>query len=207
MPSNGTQLFCFKNAEVVPSFSGSIGLMLDSLFGTNFGPNPIRRLSCEMEALGIDIGGVIISGQRDSLSGDYLQAPEIPGAIDAIGRLVRERFGRKVHLISKRGPRVQSKTLRWLKEHHFYERTDLKRRQIHFCMEREDKASICADLDITHFIDNRMDVLAYLRDIPYLFLFRPASIPDLSEVRWRNRIRRVTNWEEILDILLVKKSM
>jgi len=162
------------------------------------------------EALGIDIGGVIISGTReDSLtSGDYLQNTEIPDAVDAIGRLVHERFGEKVFLISKRGPRVQAKTNRWLKQHHFFEKTGIKPRHIHFCLERADKADLCAQLGITHFIDNRIDVLTYLRDVPYLFLFsRDASVSTLQEERWRNRIRKVSSWEEILDILLVKRSV
>ncbi len=162
------------------------------------------------EALGIDIGGVIISGTReDSLtSGDYLQNPEIAGALDAVGRLVRERFDEKVFLISKRGPRVQAKTIRWLKQHEFFERTCIKPRHIHFCLERADKADLCAQLGITHFIDNRIDVLTYLRDVPYLFLFgRHPSASTLQAERWTNRIRKVSSWEEILEILLVKRSV
>ena len=159
------------------------------------------------EALGIDIGGVIISGTREDsfTGGDYLQSPEIAGAQDAIGRLVRERFGEKVFLISKRGPRVQAKTNRWLKEHQFFQRTGLKPRHLYFCLERAEKADLCTQLGITHFIDNRIDVLAYLRNVPHLFLFKSdPSASTFQEERWEKRIRTVSSWGDILRILLVK---
>ena len=53
------------------------------------------------EALGIDIGGLIIA--RAAVRGDAsfsaendLETPEVGGAVDAIKRLVDDRFGRRV---------------------------------------------------------------------------------------------------------------
>jgi hypothetical protein len=84
--------------------------------------------------LGIDIGNVIINGPAHPGGGDtafftgdeatMLATPEMDGAVAAITRLMG-RFGGRVWLVSKCGPRVQARTLRWLDAHRFSERTGL----------------------------------------------------------------------------------
>ena len=69
------------------------------------------------EALGVDIGGVIIAratGGTDTafLGGNYLQTLAVPGAFDVLQQLWEKRFGDWIFLVSKCGQRVQSKTLR-----------------------------------------------------------------------------------------------
>ena len=58
------------------------------------------------EALGIDVGGVIISrtkGRADtSFFGDnYLQTSAVIGVFEALRRLVDERFGAQVWIVSE----------------------------------------------------------------------------------------------------------
>jgi hypothetical protein len=86
--------------------------------------------------LGIDIGNVIINGPAHPGGGDtaffqgdeatMIATPEMDGAAAAIGRLTALLDGR-VWLVSKCGPRVQARTLRWLEGHDFYQRTGLVR--------------------------------------------------------------------------------
>jgi hypothetical protein len=69
-------------------------------------------------------------------------------------------------------PKVQAKTLRWLDHWRFWTATGIPPDHIRFCRERRDKAIHCADLAITHFIDDRVDVLTHLVGlVPELFLF------------------------------------
>jgi len=159
------------------------------------------------EALGVDIGGVIISkagGEADTSfsSRDYLNTPAVARAFEVIRRLVDERFGDRLFLVSRCGPRVQAKTLRWLKHHDFYESTGVNPKRVRFCLERDDKARICHRLRLTHFIDDRLDVLQKLGDV-HRILFDPhrsASVPKSSS------IRAVRSWEEIGQALLASKS-
>ncbi|MEP6697751.1 MAG: hypothetical protein ABJA34_12875 [Pseudonocardiales bacterium] len=134
--------------------------------------------------LGVDIGRVIIDGPRHGSAdtafftgglAEALRTPAVPGAFDALAELTA-RFDRRVWLISKCGVRIEGRSLAWLDHHDFYRRTGIPADNVRFCRRRVDKAPICAGLAITHFIDDRVDVLAALRNIvPQLFLFRTPA--------------------------------
>jgi hypothetical protein len=131
--------------------------------------------------LGIDIGRVIIGPVDDDgvadtsfLSGspdDAMRTPPTAGAFDAIARLA-DAFDGQVWLVSKCGPKVQAKTVRWLAHWQFWTSTGIPPDHVRFCRERRDKAIHCADLAITHFVDDRVDVLGHLVGlVPELYLF------------------------------------
>ena len=138
--------------------------------------------------LGIDIGRVIISGEgadTSFLDGDEaaaLVAPAVTGAFAAIAELWR-RFDGQVWLVSKAGTRIQGRTRQWLDAHDFHAATGLPRDRLRFCRQRREKADHALDLELTHFIDDRFDVLQYLEGIvPHRFLFGPQrrSYPPQS---------------------------
>ena len=137
--------------------------------------------------LGIDIGKVIINGPAHPEGGDtafftgdeavMLATPEMAGAFEAIGRLV-PLFGGRVWLVSKCGPRVQQRSLEWLAHHRFWERTGVAEGNVRFCLRRPDKAIHCAELGITHFVDDKPDVIAAITPVvPHRYLFKnwPAT--------------------------------
>lgn len=86
--------------------------------------------------LGIDIGRVIIDGPSHPAGGDtaffsgdeatMLATPEMAGCVPAVARLA-QLLGGRVWLVSKCGPRVQARTLRWLDADGFWERTGVPR--------------------------------------------------------------------------------
>jgi hypothetical protein len=138
-------------------------------------------MNTQHDILGIDIGRVIIGpvdddGHADTsfLSGTPERAMETPpaaGAFAAIAQLA-EAFDGAVWLVSKCGPRVQAKTRRWLDHWRFWATTGIAPDHIRFCLERPDKALHCHELGVTHFIDDRLDVLVHLRGfVPRLYLF------------------------------------
>jgi hypothetical protein len=141
--------------------------------------------------IGIDIGRVIMApvqgGKADTsfLSGTLeraMQTPPSPGAFQGVKTLV-EASGGRAWLVSKAGPNVQHKTKLWLRHWDFCAATGLPPDHVRFCLERRQKAGHCRQLKITHFIDDRLDVLDALRgDVPHLYLFgeqpQLEAIPD-----------------------------
>lgn len=143
--------------------------------------------------LGVDFGRVIHGaaapdGPQDTvfLSGsddEALASPATPGAWDVLPRLVT-RFGGRVWVISKCGPRIQRRTLAWLEHHDFYARTGIPASHVRFCRKREEKAVHCASLRITHMIDDRIDVHRAIVDtVPcrYLFGRQKGAAPEWVE--------------------------
>jgi hypothetical protein len=135
--------------------------------------------------LGVDIGRVIIGGgapggnDTQFFSGDtarMLATPAVPAAIDTLARLV-PLFG-QVWLVSKCGERVQRHTRQWLDHHDFAARTGIPGDHLRFCLKRPDKAVHCAQLGITHFVDDKLDVHQALRGVvPHRYLFGPQRTP------------------------------
>ena len=143
--------------------------------------------------LGIDIGRVIIDGSSHPDGGDtaffsgdeatMLATPEIPHAVGTIAKLV-DRFDGRVWLVSKCGPKVQGRTLRWLDGHDFYGRTGLDPEHVRFCRQRPEKRIHCEQLRLTHFVDDRPDVHEAIRgtvEHHYLFGPQPRGVPDYAE--------------------------
>jgi hypothetical protein len=131
--------------------------------------------------LGIDIGRVIIAGRPDGpdtsfFHGDtaaMLRTPPVDGVYECVRRLT-EWFEARVWLVSKCGPRIQRRSLDWLEHHRFFDRTGIDPDHVRFCLRREDKAIHCAELGITHFVDDRPDVHVALRGVvPNRYLFGP----------------------------------
>lgn len=144
-------------------------------------------MTTHQDILGIDIGRVIIGPVDDAGHADTsfltgtperaMQTPPAPGAFAAIARLA-EAFDGAVWLVSKCGPRVQAKTRRWLDHWQFWTATGVAPDHLRFCLERRDKALHCHELGVTHFIDDRLDVLEHLRGfVPCLYLFGHQKAP------------------------------
>lgn len=160
------------------------------------------------EALGVDIGGVIIDRANDKtdtsfFGNNFLQTTKVPGVFEALQCLVAGKFGERTHLVSKCGPAVEEKTRRWLMHHGFYDITCIKPEHVYFCRARRDKAGICATLGITHFIDDRLEVLGCLpKTVKYQYLFQPDSREVQRFSRFLPQVCQVQSWQEILAALL-----
>ncbi|MGZ3438222.1 MAG: hypothetical protein ACXVDD_01835 [Polyangia bacterium] len=153
--------------------------------------------------LGIDIGRVIIGGEgadTQFLDGDDASAmatPAVAGAFDAVAELVR-LFEANVWLVSKAGPRIQARTRRWLDERGFFDATSLPREHLRFCRERREKAFHASALNLTHFIDDRFDVLRHLEGIvAHRFLFGPQRRPHPPEPT----LTHVRDWRALLHAI------
>lgn len=73
---------------------------------------------------------------------------------------------------------------------------------VYYCRERIDKAAITTDLHITHFIDDRREVIGYLQTVKHTYLFRPkgAEVRHLQQHLKGARIFHA--WKELTDEIL-----
>jgi hypothetical protein len=143
-------------------------------------------------ALGIDIGRVLMCPADDDgapdtsfLSLPDAQALEVPAAPcmwDVVPEIV-DVFERRVWLVSKAGARIEALTRRWLAHHRFFERVGMAPDAVRFCRRRPEKRDHALLLGLTHFVDDRVDVLQALRGaVPRLYLFgiQTGPLPDFA---------------------------
>jgi hypothetical protein len=158
-----------------------------------------------MERYGIDIGRVIIGPQvagRDDTSflgsglEEAMRTPPAEGSFEVIRELTARSEG-STWLVSKCGPNVQQKTLAWLKHHDFHTQTGLPPERVRFCLERRQKAIHATELNLTVFIDDRLDVLQHLKGIvPRLIWFGEGAINPPS---W---VEPARDWSAVRGLLL-----
>jgi hypothetical protein len=147
--------------------------------------------------LGIDIGNVIAHKVND-------QHVEVPGAFETINRL-RPRFD-NVFVVSRVSEPGEKRSRAWLEKNNFYWKTGIPYDNVHYCRKRHEKGPICAVLKITHFIDDRPEVMFHLDPAINKIFFNP-NLKDLEE--WKSKISQpkwyLRNWidvERVLDGLL-----
>lgn len=154
------------------------------------------------EVLGIDIGGVITAGGNEMFTEDFLAVQVMPDCFEVIKRLVAEKFGERVYLVSKCGTRMQQKSSEWLAHHKFFDLTGVTSDHVVFCKDRSGKAPICERLGITHFVDDRLEVLGYLTSVRNLYLFQPKPNEVHRFSHHLPKVRKMNSWQEILKELL-----
>jgi hypothetical protein len=159
------------------------------------------------DILGVDIGGVLIDRIVDNadtsfFSDRFLETPPVPDAFETLARLSRARFGESIHLVSRCGPRTEEKTKLWLADRRFAEITGIPPERVHFCRARQDKAPICARLGVTHFVDDRLEVLGYLTRVRRRYLFRPNEAEMAKHARQLPDVLVVQSWPAIATDLL-----
>lgn len=156
-----------------------------------------------MKVLGIDIGGVIISRECDGgdtsfFSNNYLQTPPSDKVFEVLERIV-PMFD-DVQIISKCGANIQRKTLEWMNHYDFYNRTGIEKHKFHFCLRRDEKVGIAQFLGVTHYVDDRADILSSMKGIvPNLFKFAPNVNATVSQ----GNFHIVQSWEKLERLLEV----
>ncbi len=160
----------------------------------------------KVEKLGVDIGGVIIENHdvdadTSFMSKNYLSTPATADSFIQLKKLNEGRFKDRVFLVSKCGPSVQSKTKKWLKHNRFYEITGISEDNVHFCIERKQKAEISHQLGLTAFVDDRLEILGYLSHMKDLFLFNPVESEVAENSQHLPLVKVVKNWTELAALL------
>lgn len=161
----------------------------------------------ETEILGVDIGRVIIDGANEGtdtsfFSQNYLDSIEVEHAVEVLAELRAKRFHDRIWLVSKCYPNTQERTRHWLEHQRFFERTGIPNDHLRFCLKWFEKAPICRELGITHFVDDRLDILGSLETVPRRYLFRPTARTLERTPQFLPLVHRVESWLEIRNNLL-----
>lgn len=155
--------------------------------------------------VGIDVGGVIIDracdGTDTSFFGDnFLNTTPVLGVFQAVKDLIDG--GADCYVVSKCGKKTQERTELWLVHHEFFRRTGFNPENLHFCRERHEKGPIAKSLKLTHFIDDKLEVLGYVETVSNRYLLN--SMP--SEVRRYKhhlpKVKQVSTWGEVVKDIL-----
>jgi hypothetical protein len=156
--------------------------------------------------LGIDVGGVLIerahANDDTSFFGSHpMETPAVEGAFKAVAELCAGPFAFRVHIVSKAGPKIAALTREWLETQRFFAATGVPAANVWFVRRREDKHDVCRRLGITHFVDDRVDVLTTLDTVAHRYLFTgglgsdplPSDVPDDIEVHatWAELARAI----------------
>ena len=160
------------------------------------------------EAFGVDIGGVLIDrvNEDDETQtqgpSSYADAAQVEGAFGAVARLAQRRFRDRIWLVSRCDKPRELVLIKWLERHDFFGSTGIPSNQVLFCRERHEKAAICRKLGLTHFIDDRLEVLSHLVGmVPHLYLFqsRASDVDRFPQVL--PHVRPISRWSELADML------
>lgn len=160
-----------------------------------------------MNRIGIDVGGVIIESDTDEansiFSENYLNSPEVINSFSSIKKIVKQFKPENVFLVSKCSSNVQERTKNWLEQKNFFEITNLRRENIHFCLKREEKKIISNKLNLNFFIDDRFTVLKHLANDKdkTLFLFKPKKDELGLFLNENIKLNLVHSWDEIINYL------
>ena len=156
--------------------------------------------------LGIDVGGVLVDrvaeGSDTSFFGDRpTDTPAVPGAFESVARLCRGPFQFRVHIVSKAGPKISDLTRAWLGHTGFFEQTGMSPSNVWFVRKRPEKAPICQRLGVTHFVDDRLDVLAALESVEHRYLFLGGLGTHLPPPQIPRTVHPVATWPLLADTI------
>lgn len=99
---------------------------------------------------------------------------------------------------------MSARTLEWLSHHRFHEMTGIAAADVHFVRARPDKDEVCRRAGVTHFVDDRLDVLEALTIVShrYLFLGALGSVGRLPS-RESHRIVLAHTWPQLASQIRV----
>jgi len=153
--------------------------------------------------LGVNIGGVIVARvANDSDTNFFGERPmdtsAVDGVFEALRHLVSDVFEYRVHIVSKAGPRIATLSREWLARNGVFKDIGIPESNLWFVRKRPEKAPICAQLGITHFVDDRVDVLQHLTTVTHRFLFLDGLGPFTPPRSSPNTVPRSHTWPELV---------
>jgi hypothetical protein len=130
------------------------------------------------QRIGLDVGGVLINfhgadnrkGLRRTLY--FLRTRPVDGAFEAVRVLVQAFGANNVFIISR--VKISWEIRLRLRCWRFYTHTGFLRQNLYFCRQRHEKGPIADCLPggpLTHFADDRADVLSHMPNVATRYLF------------------------------------
>ena len=161
------------------------------------------------ECLGVDLGNVIIDhvgfGTTSEFfrNGDYNVIPPVPEVFDVLRELHGKRFGDNMFVVYNATDIADQKIISWLEAHDFFNRTGIPKLQMKRTRNGRNKWSVCELYKITHFVDDRLEVLSHLvGKVDNLYLFRPQAHEVEQFQEFLPHVTQVQTWREILRLMI-----
>ncbi|MES2314630.1 MAG: hypothetical protein V4524_01685 [Patescibacteria group bacterium] len=160
------------------------------------------------KVLGVDIGNVIINNRLNDPEVNevdeavYAAFPPSEGVFEAL-KILNDYFDGEVYLISKCTEWAQIQILAWLATHDFYNKTGIKPEHVNFVRKRNEKDAVCIKLGVTHFVDDRLEVLGYMvESTPNLILFQPDQVEMEEFKQFLPHVTVTNNWNEVVKQII-----
>ncbi len=167
----------------------------------------VRNNMPKKKIIGIDVGGVILNfipylgTDKHFGGGNYLETPEVPDSIEFVKELYETHDG-NVYLVSKHKAGGPNRILEWLHHRDFFNRTGMPESHFYPCKERHEKAPIIKSLGITHFVDDRAEILESIIDIvPNLYWFQALGENKEDYKQVSSNFTFVENWNELMPLI------
>jgi hypothetical protein len=139
--------------------------------------------------LGIDLGGTIHHKNEQK------ETVPMPRAFEVINAL--RQTVKAVYIVSRVSDLQSYQAYSWFNRFSFFEKTGLTPNKVHFCYERSDKAPICQRLCVSHFIDDRPEVMFHMDSGVTKLLMNPIE-KDLIYYKDSLGIHEVVhNWNDV----------
>jgi hypothetical protein len=146
-----------------------------------------------VKVLGVDCGDVIF----------YTWGGRVPDSLDSLRKIVRAGSFEKIYIVSKANVVTRAMFLFRLGFLDFWNYTGISRANLFFVRHHEDKAGVSARLGITHFVDDRLEVLHYLRTVPHRYALNPRRAKELAcYPGTREEVTVVGSWSELLPKIM-----
>lgn len=155
--------------------------------------------------IGIDINGVLANNKLSHINTrDYSIFSVMENAIKVVKKLVKHYGSENIYIIS----RAQSCQLSfitgiWMETHNFLQETNISLDNVKICTRLKDKAIIAEKLNITHFIDDRPEVLSYFSKNTILMAYQPKKNEIKKYPNVASRAIIVNSWNEIANYLKI----
>ncbi len=187
----GFETDSLDNALKASRWIGWIMAMMEETFGwSNVQSRESTRQDVKMgfdkphqrAVLGIDFGRTIcdigsgrVTTGRAEVDPHFFDLPFVCGAVEAVRGFVPFFGPQSIHIVSKCAPESEGAIKEWLNRNEFWILTDMLEGNIHFCRERHQKDGICRELGITHFIDDRRQVLYPMDNVRIRIALNPRD--------------------------------
>lgn len=116
--------------------------------------------------VGMDVHGVImVKFDKSKSIEEYLSTSPLKHAMKVIKNIIDLYGAENTFIISKCPMYAEDEIIKWLDNQNFFTDIGFIHSNVYFCRERTDKAPIAKQLRLTHFIDDRVEVLDAMKDV------------------------------------------
>lgn len=149
--------------------------------------------------VGFDIGGTI----TQATFGSNVKEPW-PESFRVIKRILLE-ISPLAYIVSRVNEEQKTRAINWLYDNDVYAKTGLLKDNVFWCKERHEKGPIVQTLGITHFIDDRPEVMKYLPLDTVKIMINPDPVHLYEHCNLLRNYTVCKDWLEIEKFMFDKR--